>query len=379
MPDQRRGSCLGRALKIGALVIGGLLAALAAALGVWAIVNVPPPSAPVLRDHLTSRDLDLVRESQHLRASLGGRMWPGFQDAAIPVQLYNDRFGFVLGMEPAPPGWEEVTANRYGGAAYYRTAHPETQAFAVRVGDRWAGSMTVKDAADAGMPRLLRQKIGVLARLVPYRVFIPSTDQYVGLVLHEQFHAFEAERNSRRFERALGAYAAQGRYPWSEPRFADAWMEEMALLQAALAATDRATRSSSAARFLASRQARRERLRADAGAFAFERDVEWLEGLGKYVELATSRLAGGPGYSPLPAVLGDPQFHGYRDYASLWQRERMSLRFRANLHDDLPFYMSGAMQAMLLDELDPGWKAGFLESDRSLDERLGEAVGQERR
>ncbi len=375
MPDPRRGSCVGRILKVGALTIGGLLAALAAALGVWAIVNVPPPSAPVERDHLTARDLDLARESQHLRSSVGGRLWPGFQDAAIPLQLYNDRFGFVLGMD-APPGWEEVTANRYDGAAYYRTAHPEQQAFAVRIADRWAGSMTVKEAADAGMPRQLREKIGVLARLVPYRLFILTTDQYLGAVLHEQFHAFQAERNAHRFDRAHVAYAAERRYPWSEPRFADAWMEEISLLQAALAASDRATRASSAARFLAGRQARRQRFRADAGALAFEREVEWLEGLGKYVELTTSRLAGEPTYVPTAAIRSDPQFHGYRDDASLWQRETISMRFRVNLHDDLPFYWSGAMQAMLLDALDPGWKAGFLESDQFLDERLAGALGQ---
>jgi hypothetical protein len=370
--DRRRSSCLGRGLRVGFSAVAVIVATLA----VWALVNVPPPAAPVVRDYLTPRDLQLAVESQHLRTSLGERLWPGFQLAALPLQLYNERFGFVLGM-PAPPGWHEVTEGRYQGSPYYRTDNPERQAFAVRVGDRWAGSLAVKEMADAELPRLFRRKSGILARLIPYRLFATSTDQYVGLLLHEQFHAFQAERNGRRFDRATSAYTAGARYPWDDPRFRQAWMDETKLLLGAAAATDRAARVGEAARFLASRRSR-QRLLPDVGALAFERELEWLEGLAKYVELTSWRLAGQTGYAAVPSMRGDPGFHGYRGYASHWAAERMTMRIGGSLRGDLPFYYSGAVQAMLLDELDSGWKTGFLESDRFLDDRLGDAIEQRR-
>jgi hypothetical protein len=365
--DRRHGSCLGRLLKVAAWTAGVVLAVLAA----WMVVNTPPPSAPVERDRLSDRDLDLARESQHLRAAVGDRLWPGFQDAALPLQLYNDRFGFVMGID-APAGWEAVGENGIDGRPYYRTSHPQRQSFVVRIADRWVASIGVKDAADAEMPRVLHEKAGLLTRLVPYRLFIPATDQYVGLVLHEQFHAFAATRNAARFGRAVGVSGAEARYPWADGAFRNAWVSEVGLLQSALTAGDAATRAGAVARFLASRKSRRARL--DAATLAFERELEWLEGLAKYVELTSWRLAAEPGYTPLPATRDDRQFHGYSGYEARWTSERMSMSWRVNLHGDLPFYGSGALQAMVLDLLEPSWKDGYLESELSLDERLGRAL-----
>lgn len=237
----------------------------------------------------------------------------------------------------------------------------------------------MKEVADAALPRLFRQRVGSLARLVPYRLFIPSTDEYVSAVLHEQFHAFQAEGNGRRFERARAAYAAEARYPWDNPGFQDAWMEEVESLWAALEAPDRASRVGLVARFIASREARRKGLLPDAGALTFERELEWLEGLAKYVELTSWRLAAQPGYVPSPEIRDDPQFHGYGGYQSRWKTERMNMGIRANLHGDVPFYYSGALQAMLLDDLEQGWKAGFVESDSFLDDLLSQATERERR
>jgi hypothetical protein len=125
--------------------------------------------------------------------------------------------------------------------------------------------------------------------------------------------------------------------------------------------------------FRASRKARRERLLVDAGALAFERELEWLEGLAKYVELTSWRLGAQPPYVSLPEISGEAQFHVYGGYDSRWKSELLATRLRVNLHGDLPFYYSGALQAMLLDDLAPAWKPGFLESDLALDDLLSRA------
>jgi hypothetical protein len=363
-----RGSCLGRLLKV-ALLAGALVTA---ALLVWAFLNEPPSADPVVRDRLSTREVAILRESQALRRAQADELWPGFGRASIPVQLYNDRFGFVVGM-PAPRGWEEVPAERIDGQPYYRSGNPERQAFAVRIGETWVASITVKDAMDAESPRLLRAKIGPLARLVPYRLFIVSTEQYVTLLLHEQFHAFQAQANPRRFAAALTSYGPAATYPWDRGGYRTAWLEEVKLLQSALAQPDRTARRDLVRQFLRRREERRRRFTLDQPQLAFERQIEWLEGLGKYAELESWRLAASSGYQPLDALRGDAQFHGYSGYQGQWRTERMNMKIGMNLHGDLPFYYTGAMQAWLLDALRPGWKTGFLEGDRSLQDLLSDA------
>jgi len=371
MPEgaRRRSSCLGRLVK--AALLGASL--VTAALLAWAFLNVPPSSDPVVRDRLNAREVAILRESQELRRAVGDTLWPGFGPVAMPVQLYNDRFGFVVGMA-APQGWDEVPGVRIDGQPCYRSSSPERQAFAVRVGETWVGSLPVKETMDAEVPRQLQARLGPLGRLVPYRLFIVSTDQYVTMLLHEQFHAFQAESDPRGFEAARVAYGAEAAYPWERDGYRAAWLEEVALLQSALAAADRALRRDLVRRFLRSREERRRRFTIDQGQLAFERQIEWLEGLAKYAELESWRLAARSGHRPLDEMRGDPQFHAYSGYDGQWRTERMNMKIGLNLHGDLPFYYTGAMEARLLDALRPDWKRGFLESERHLEDLLAEAV-----
>jgi len=344
-----------------------------AALLVWALLNAPPPTAPVVRDRLSAREVAVLRESQALRRAVGDAIWPDFGRTPIAVQLYNERFGFVLGVA-APRGWDEVTDERIDGEPCYRNANPERQAFAVRIDDTWAGSLPVKDVMDAQTPRQLMSRLGPLGRLVPFRLFIISADQYVTLVIHEQFHAFQAQSSPRRFEAAQAAYGPGAAYPWEQDGYRAAWRDEVALLQSALATADGAARQGLVLQFLRQREERRRRFNLDQAQLAFERQIEWLEGLAKYAELESWRLAGPSGYRPLEPMQADPQFHGYSGYDGQWRTERMNMKIGLNMHGDMPFYYTGAMQARLLDAVRPAWKKGFAQSDRHLEELLAESV-----
>jgi hypothetical protein len=349
------------------------VALVVATLLVWALLNTPPPTAPVVRERLSAREVAVLRESQALRRAVGDAIWPDFGRAPIPVQLYNERFGFVLGVA-APRGWDEVTEERIDGEPYYRSANPERQAFAVRIDDTWAGSLPVKDVMDAQTPRQLMSRLGPLGRLVPYRLFFLSTDQYVTLVIHEQFHAFQARSSPRRFETARAANGSDAAYPWERDGYRAAWRDEVALLQSALAAADAVERQDLARQFLRKREERRRGFSLDQAQLDFERQTEWLEGLAKYAELESWRLAATSGYRPLQEMQADPQFHAYSGYDSLWRTERMNMKIGLNMLGDMPFYYTGAMEARLLDAVRPAWKNGFAQSDRHLEELLAEAV-----
>jgi hypothetical protein len=361
--------CLGKGMAVGILIIVALL-------GLWLLVNRPPSAQPIRRNYLADRQVLLTRESQHLRAAVGERIWPGFGKADIPVYLYNDRYGFLVGVQSAPAGWQQVETNTVDGSPYWRTDTPEKQSFAIKVDGLWAGGLTVKDEMDAQVPRLFREKMGLVGRMVPYRLFILDADRYVAAIVHEQFHAYQAVTNSKRFERANATYQASERYPWDVSGYRDAWLREVDLLKKAEAAQTVQEKAELAGRFLAARRERRARFLAGApDLLGYEQEVEWLEGLGKYAERQAMALPGQAEHVPLQGMAGDPQFHGYSRFDKWWRQERMNMSIRANLHGDLPFYASGVMQALLLDSLRPDWKQGYLEGDSPLDAALKQALG----
>jgi hypothetical protein len=146
------------------------------------------------------------------------------------------------------------------------------------------------------------------------------------------------------------------------------------LLQSALATGDDAARQGFVQEFLRKREERRRRFNLDQAQLAFERQNEWLEGLAKYAELESWRLAAASGHRPLEAMRADPQFHAYSGYGSQWRTERMNMKIGLNMHGDIPFYYTGAMQARLLDAVRPAWKSGFAESDERLEDLLAESV-----
>ena len=53
----------------------------------------------------------------------------------------------------------------------------------------------------------------------------------------------------------------------------------------------------------------------------------------------------------------------------------MNMKISLNMHGDMPFYYTGAMQARLLDAVRPDWTKGFAQSDWRLEELLAEAGG----
>jgi hypothetical protein len=172
---------------------------------------------------LTVQDKDLLAEALRLRKVLGDEVWPGLGPATIPEIIYNDRFEFLVGAAGLPPPpWARVDDDEFWGRRYYRRPASNPQAFAVKVGREWAGSMTSRDTMN---------------RKAPFKL---PPDFYVVALLHEVFHAFQAVRAPRLFDRALKSYTLEKIYPADDPAFKKAWTEEGELLARALRAPDRA-------------------------------------------------------------------------------------------------------------------------------------------
>ncbi|OGD22157.1 MAG: hypothetical protein A2W03_09705 [Candidatus Aminicenantes bacterium RBG_16_63_16] len=299
---------------------------------------------------LNAADKEELAEALRLKAEIGDEVWPGLGPAEIPIILYDENSEFLVGEANAPPPWQTVNDDDFIGMRYFRRAAAKPQSFAVALGARWAGSLG---------------SFGYMSSRIPLKL---GRDFHIVLILHEVFHAFQATRAPQHFRRALGVYKSENRYPFKNADFAAAWNSEGKALAGAIQAAEADLVSSRARKFLDIRDARRARAAIDAELLSFERELEWLEGLAKYVEVRFYELAAARAPEPADAKLqaeGWPFFPG--DLA----------RLRANLgqqRGDLRFYLSGMAQARLLDRLSPGWKSRALEEGLYLEDMLRAAM-----
>src|SRR5450759_1778571 len=246
-------------------------------------------------------------------------LWPGFEPRKVPVEIFDGGRTWLV-RHPSPP--EEFRPCSGGGN--------------VRVFEGRHASLRANTSITLA---------GVLTATASLEGRAEGPRRQAGLLVHEIFHVFQA----RRHPKWGGNEVEQLIYPSEDVEVLAERRLESTALRRALAADSRQPAAAWAARALASRRERFDRL-TDAAA-AYERGTELKEGLARYAEAR----AAGDGASLLPDAEFPPD----------------GVRLRA--------YDSGAAIGLLLDRLDPAWKRRLEEKDDTpLDELLREAVaGQE--
>ncbi len=359
------------------MLIAPLFLCVALAVG-SAISNLGLPTTPQEVDRLTALDTARVAEAFRIKAGLGDQVWPGWGSAPIPIVVWNDEYRFLHGYEGQPPGWEPLAGEEVAGLPVYRAAaREEEQSFAEElVADVWVGSFSTKWQIDSFFIAEFHDEIvpAPLNEVIPYRLFIIPTEQYVAGMLHETFHAYQAAAARERFDDAETAYPSEEAYRAADAAMRDGWQAEIDTLIRALRAADEAEARKLAAEFLAQRAARREAAGLSTTLIDYERRFEWLEGLAKYVEIGIFEAAA-EGGDPVPALADDPDFHGYRNFTQRYNTEIISMRNAAGNEGDTRFYYTGMAQARLLDRLLPGWKDRVMGPGVWLEDLLAEAVG----
>ncbi len=375
----RRGK-IRRKLWIGVAILGSLIVLGAV---VSAVVNYFAPTHSQTVDRLDAREKALLGEALQLKKSVGDVIWPGFGRAEIPLLVWNEQYSFLLGDMPGPARWEQVPGDSFLGHGYYRGHMQKDQAFTVAIGGRWAGSLATREWLQIKFPKELRDRLpGPFKQVFPYPLAmrllgLHSSEQYISAIVHETFHAYQAETASQRFARAQQATSNQDRYPWDNADLRAAWNTELQLLARALNSQKEQEASDFARQFVAHRRQRRQQPAMNAALIDYERQVEWLEGIAKYVELDSWRqasIAQSKGYKPVADLSSDPEFNGYMTFSKRWSGEVSTLKWQASQRGETRFYYSGMAQAFLLNRLLPDWKTRVRLEDVSMDDLLGECV-----
>ena len=384
-----------RVYRLLLIIVGGLLLLCTAAAGVSALINRGLPSHSEVVDRLSDLEKARLAETMRLRLELGDQVWPGWGKAEIPTILYNEEYAFLVEYANPAPGWvdvpdgerhggpwEQVSDDTFYGQVYYRQRLPGPdegpQAFTVHVGGRWVASMATKEWMEIGLVAKMQEELpSPLAAVFPYKVVVEefNSDWHISAVSHESFHAYQGLASGGRLEHAESRLFLEAQYPWSDPALQNAWQQELDLLAEALQAPDDVRARELSGIFLAHRERRREEHDLDAPLVDYERQREWAEGLAKYAEMGIWRQAATtPGYEPLPALAGDPDFKGYATFEKRWQQEVAQIKRMAGDQGAVRFYYTGMAQATLLDQLLPGWKEQGMEDGVFLEDLLREAV-----
>jgi hypothetical protein len=364
----------------GLFILLGILGFCFLSIVILLIINIFLPKNSAFSNQLGEMDMVRVLEAQHLRENLGDQVFPGLQSVEIPVLLFNEENAFLTGMQNPEDGWVKVPQEQQRGGAwqlipameefpeqpYYRSAYDtnsEPDAFTVRVGETYVSSMPTYEWFRIDLMNHFRSDLpGFVKPIFPYSlvasIFIPNSDTYLSMIQHESFHAFQAVWAHPRFEQAERDGIQLGdQYPWVDKAGIGAWQKELELLQAALKAEDKEITRQLAKQFLDQRTNRRKLMNLSAELIRYETQREWIEGMARYAELETWRLAAvDEEYQPIPEMKSDHKFKDYNTFEQRWKRELDQIVRMAEDEGDGRFYYSGMAQAFLLDRLHPSWK-----------------------
>lgn len=363
------------------IAIAGLLILCLLVVAVSYFSNQGLPDRGEALDRLPPLDKARLAEALHLKSSLGEAVWPGLGAADIPILLWNQDYAFLTCFEKTcfqkqPDGWEQVLGDNFKGRVYYRQPAGDTTNFAVRVGETWVASIGTKLEADLFVREMIQDQLPPpINQIFPYRVLIQPSEVQISAVLHEAFHVYQAEGAPARFEDAERAYPDGNLYWAADEAMREEWKIEINWLEQALEASTVSQAATLAAQFLDQREARRQENSLSPELVAYERRLEWLEGLAKYVELESWRLAAETsGFEPLLSMAEDPDFKDYATFDSRWSQEVNQMKRQAGREGDTRFYYTGMAEAKVLDRLSPDWKERILIEDIWLEDLLQEAI-----
>lgn len=338
-------------------VAGGLLSLVVLGIGAY-ISNLNLPTGPQSAGRLDELDKTRLAESLQLKAALGEGVWPGWGRMDVPILLWNRENSYLLGLVEPPDGWERVPDDLFQGASYYRNPRMDPENFALYIGDQWVASMATKVETDLFLQKVFREAIpDRLEPFFPFRLLVLTSEFQISGVLHETFHVYQANQVPEKFAQAQAVYQHEKAYWLVDPKMGPAWQDEMGLL---IEATEAETRQESlrlVSQFLSARDRRRAGYALTPGQVSFEMEIEWLEGLAKYVELSIWEAASTSShYQPMPQTQSDPDFKDYHTFNGRWRQEISQARRQAAIQSDVRFYYCGMLQARILDKVFPGWK-----------------------
>lgn len=312
---------------------------------------------------LSAADLSRAAEVERLLATHAASVWPGWGPHALLVRKGGHEY---LIAHPSPPeGFVPLKDVEIAGSrVHVLTGHltPGPVATSWPVGGLWSVAVPALDDFQEAIDGILGEGVVLL-----------DDPSYIRAVIHEAFHAFQMNTfggpgGLPRADEAIGEREVLAALE-QRSDLNDRHLQQGLALARALSADTEAEVRQAALQFLQFRAS--WRAVAPAGTRALERQIEWIEGLARYADTAlmssvgVEEAASASGLEPYP------------------QPEQVREEFLRQLSDpaSIPgglrdrYFVLGAAQGFVLDQLMPDWKARTLPGGEALEDLLAEAAG----
>lgn len=187
---------------------------------------------------------------------------------------------------------------------------------------------------------------------MPSQMILKDNDYHMVALVHEMFHAHQANQAPEKFAASNSLAPLTDQYPYHRDSLNHLFSQEGKYLVAALETDSIAEKKRLCRKFLQTRHQRREQLPSQM--VKFEKHYEWLEGLAKYAEVQAYKVA----LDHRESLSLD-----YQEGMPHWQTDRKNLRGLGRVDGSTRFYLSGMAQARLLDQIAGKWKKQAMTQD----------------
>ena len=356
------------------IIANVLLCIVVGAFGYFTNLTLPPEPQPGLP--LSAIDKIRLEEALHLKGELGETVWPDWGMMQTPILLWDSENNYLIGYKDPPSSWDEVAGDDFLGKPYYKNPAFDPENFAMEIGGKWVAAMATKIEADYFLRGVFQDFIpDFLEAFIPFRLLILDSEFQMSGVLHETFHVFQASNAPDKFSRALDSYRLEDAYWRINSNMHAAWGDEIDKLIKAVEADSRDETAALTREFIRLRDNRRKINNLSDDLITFETQIEWLEGLPKYIELSIWETASGSiRYTPVPGLEKDRDFKSYETFDRRWSQEINQAGRQAEIGSDVRFYYSGMLQARILDKLMPEWKTRIMGDGVFLEDLILEAI-----
>lgn len=293
----------------------------------------------------------MIRDTREIVRRSGDEIWPDYSDITLPVQLVEPtREVLFCGQRAA--GFKAVDVDRVSGCGL------QVRKRELPIDVAAASDLDNQQVIQIGLPSALGM----------------SRSEWIVTLLHETFHQYQA--SLRGYNEAVSTVAQSlgqrgtdwilnYQFPYTDPTVVDAFADMNHCALVFLANRD----PKHVARLVADYVRARHRAREAAGetAWQYYEFQVGQEGVARWTELKMARIAGHRD-SRIAEVVADR-------WAGLSTSLRAISEQGINIWKRGSFYVFGAVEAEMLDQITPAWRHIYVRRPFTLGEQLDSAVG----
>jgi len=286
---------------------------------------------------LSESEKEAVREVYEYLNENGESIFKGFDGRNIDLIVYNKKYEFLFSSKKEENGWEFIEYDESVSRNILRKEAENSEAFAVKVGDRWVGSFGTFATYNKGI-------IDIIPILFPPQIFFVDKEYYRGLFIHEMAHAFQGIIDYKRVDTDEHLHDICAKY-YGNSQFQELFKLEGHYLEAAINADSDKDIITNAKLFLETRQERRIKCGMSEEEISNEIEFEWLEGLGRYAE-----------------------YYASQGSSKMIVKNLLTIEKKVTTDHDDRYYVAGMAQAMVLDKISDDWQKKVFQEGSTLEE-----------